>query len=122
MAAKGNVAGEHHGTGDSAAEGGKPGTACRRCGHPRGSHQPYIPGSHRPGYCAGSACGCWQYRRPRPWARFLAWWRWRPPPVTPAVLHQRPVPFPVPAREWYDDTTRLDVRPARPYTGQEPWR
>jgi hypothetical protein len=90
-------------------------TACRGCPHDRGSHAPYIPGGGKPGYCAVRSCGCWQYKPERAWTLALAFLRERPPPVTPDVLHQRPVRYPVPGpSEDKDDRTQFGLRVA-PY-------
>ena len=91
-------------------------TACRQCPHDRGSHAPYIPGSGKPGYCAVRSCGCWQYKPERAWTLALAFLRERPPPVTPDVLYQRPVPLPVRERPVSEDRTLLDIPRARPFT------
>jgi hypothetical protein len=88
-------------------------TACRGCPHDCDSHKPYSPGG-RPGYC--TSCGCYQYRPERAWTLALAFLRERPPPVTPDVLHQHPVPFPVRDRPVREDRTLLDIPRARPFT------
>jgi hypothetical protein len=88
--------------------------ACRRCGHPRSSHEHWRPGND----CG--TCGCRQYKPERWWRRAWYWPGTPPPrrtaaPVTAGVLRPRPVPYPVPDRTADDDRTRLDVPLARPF-------
>ena len=102
---------------------------CRRCGHARDGHPPYIPGADRPGYCAtvagGATCVCWQYIPERPLVpllrRLLGWRRPRHAsgsvPGPPPDPQERPVPCPLPGPEAYNGQTILDRLPsrARPY-------
>ncbi len=101
--------------------------ACRRCGHERGGHPSCIPGGSEPAWCTtgivAGTCKCWQYIPQRPWTRFLAWLRERPPPVTADMLHPRPVPFHVRDRSddgWDEHRTQLNIPRARPYADGGP--
>jgi hypothetical protein len=83
---------------------------CRRpgCGHARGGHPSFIPDGDEPGYCA--SCGCWKYQPARLWTQILARFRRVPAPVTPDVLHQHPVRYPLPGWSEDDDRTQFGFR------------